>query len=146
MREGHHNIHLQVWRPGPEADSYTIVGSNVFNLKPTKAQRLYTLTPNQGDQIRVRAGDVLGFYLEKNSSNDFSIQYQASIPGISVLYRQISETIQTINHYTLPVELLNAAPIIQADIGELLQRDRITISNKCSKSTVLASPNQLATC
>ena len=146
MREGQHNIHLQVWRPGPEAESYTIVGSNIFNLKPTKAQRLHTLTPTQGDQIRVQAGDVLGFYLKKNNSNDFSIQYQASIPGISVLYRQISETIQAINHHTLPVELLNAAPIIQAQIGECLKRDRTATSNKSFKSIVLTSPNQQATC
>ena len=117
-REGQHNIHLQVWRPGSEPDSYSKVGSNTFNLKPTSGQRLFTLTPSYKDQIRVQVGDVLGFYLEKNNSDDFSIQYQARVSGISVLYRQVSGTLQTINHYTLPVELLNAAPIIQAEIGE----------------------------
>ncbi len=120
VRSGQHNIQLQVWRQHQRTQVYHIVGENTFNIRPQSAHQLLSLIPSKNETIRVQKGDTLGFYLEdnNNSSDDFSIQYQPNTSGISIIYRQLSHPVKVIDHSTLPVELLSAAPIIHAEIGE----------------------------
>ncbi|XP_064405922.1 uncharacterized protein LOC135350959 isoform X3 [Halichondria panicea] len=139
VRGGQHSVHLQVWRPVQEAGSYRIVGENSFNIKPQGTHNLFSLIPSKKDLIGVQEGDILGFYLENNASigDDFSIQYQANTPGIGVIYRQLSAPIKSIDHSTLPVELLNAAPIIH---GEIKASDS-TINPPTTKTATSDSDN-----
>lgn len=119
-KRGQHDIHLQVWRPSEGYRAYSLVGVNTFNVKPTKGQKAFLLTPRRRHRIMVQVGDILGFHLENNKTirDDFSIQYYVNTSGINVHYTQIAQPLQEIHFNTLHVTLMNASPIIQIEIGK----------------------------
>ena len=117
---GRHRIDLQVWRlkEGIQG-AYTLVGTNSFNLQPEMGQRLLYLMPNNGEQIAVQPGDVVGFYLENNPAitDDYSVQYMDVI-GITVHHKPANHSLDTIMAYTLTEQHSNIAPVLTVEVGK----------------------------
>ena len=113
---------LQVWRQMQEKGVYYLIGTNSFNTQPEMGQKLLYLVPNTTNQIQVKPGDVVGFYLENNVTivDDFAIQYKPNATGVTVQYKQENHPLEIIQASTLPVQFLNVAPILLAEIGKQL--------------------------
>ena len=121
-RQGRHSIYLQVWRITNRHYGfpvYSLVGANKFDIEPSKPQILYYISPPTMDQIIVQPGDVIGFYLQNNSSieDDFTIQYNPHTNNVTVQFVMTDKPLAIIEETTLSVQMLKTAPVITVDIA-----------------------------
>lgn len=122
--KGPHDGKMQVWRRSSEdPDIYVKVGENHISIRPKEGQNKQHTQPGDNHKLSVQAGDVLGLYLEDNTTavDDFSVQYRAGVVGSEVLYQSATGPLQRMNvseHAKEVVRLANAAPIIT--VGECL--------------------------
>lgn len=122
---GEHGIHLQVWRPVMEDGTnrlFELVGSNYFPINPSATEKLIYLVPGERSRIGVQSGDVIGFYLEDDPlvSDDFQLQHQQDVTASMVLYEHTQNPYSSIDADTLSIRLLNTAPTITVQLGELI--------------------------
>lgn len=114
--KGEHSIHLQVWRPvRNHHDTFTLVGSNNFHIKP---ENIIYLMPDRDRSPVVMKGDVIGLYMDDNTliSDDFRVQYRNETGSVA-RYGYADRPFSFLEKDSLSVELSDKTPVITAIIG-----------------------------
>jgi hypothetical protein len=124
-----YNIHFQVWRPSPTSSHcYHLVGENRFPETNVTSAPLW-LSPQSGDVIAVRPGDVLGYFVSSTRGPVAGIQTDRESINDVVYHTDLRGEPLVMGPDTCPVSVgpegmlnssVNAAPVINAEIGEYL--------------------------
>ena len=130
---GGNSIEMQVWRQGEGGaeNTFELVGSNY--IKPLEGVKFMYYKPDKPRQILVRAGDIVGFYLNGNpdliNNNNFQLRLD-DVQGGVVEYDYAHSSYNTIHRGTLATNLTNTAPLITVNIiGKGRENTKIPIGN-----------------
>lgn len=129
QENGNYDIKFQVLRPSENFANngcYSLVGENTFYAIILGSGGLVCETPNPGDEILVRPGDVVGFHAVHNEGGTKGIQIQDTYTDESVWYQvdaiptgdpQCVYSVGYGNTRTLQT-FTNHAPILSVTLGK----------------------------
>lgn len=120
----HYYIEFQVWRPSLSTDvCYSWVGKNTLPDAVATADGLVTVTVEEGEQIAVLPGDIVGLYAESLDGQG-NVQLNTADVSVTVWYKDGEIVVTDPGMCTLSIgegmvlELsLDAAPVLTAVVS-----------------------------